>query len=117
LTEQVTTESDLSNDAPEPLKQLNRQFLCGTRRAWYAPGVGLVQLHVQTAGRVEAWIQLKEFSVVGTGGDYLPLSIGNSWAYGWANVPAEYVARESYRVTAHEGKMWFVEHYGYLYKE
>jgi RNA polymerase sigma factor (sigma-70 family) len=117
LTEQVTTESGLPDDAPEDVKQHNRRQSCGTRRAWYAPGVGLVQLHVERSDGVQALIQLKEFSVQGESSDYLPLAIGNTWAYGWADSPAAWVAKETYRVTGHKGDRWYLEHYMYCYKE
>ncbi|OGG45975.1 MAG: hypothetical protein A3F84_17355 [Candidatus Handelsmanbacteria bacterium RIFCSPLOWO2_12_FULL_64_10] len=113
LTEHVTTESDLPDDAPEREKQLNRKVRCGTRRAWYAPGVGLVQLHVQQAEGAEAMIQLREFSVQGEGDDYLPLSIDNSWTYGWADILPEYVAKEVYRVAANVGDTWYLENWRY----
>lgn len=46
LMEQVTVESDQPDEAPERPKELNRMHRCGTRRAWWAPGVGLAQLQV-----------------------------------------------------------------------
>ena len=117
LMEYETRESDLPDEASERQKKLNREFLCGTRWAWYAPGVGLVQLEVRSAAGTEALIQLKEYSVNDGGSDYLPLAVGNSWTYGWADVPEEYVAKEHYRVIANEGDTWHLEHYHYLYKE
>lgn len=111
LTEQVTKESSLPDAAPEAARQLNRLANCGTRRAWYAPGVGLVQLEVETGEGTKALMQLQEFSVQGGGDAYLPLAIGNAWRYGWADVPAEYTAREVYRVAAHAEARWYVEQY------
>jgi len=117
MTEQVTTESDLTDDASDRKKELNRSILCGVRRAWYGPGVGLVQVHVRIANGTEALIQLKDYSMQGASESYLPLAIGNSWTYGRADIPAEYVAKEAYRVTAHAGDVWYLEHYAYAYKE
>ena len=114
LTEQITTESDLPDDAPEEAKQANREEFCGVRRAWYAPGVGLVQLQVERGDGVEACIQLQQYAVLQESNDYLPLAIGNTWTYGWANVPEEYIAREVYRVMANEGELWYLEHYAYV---
>ena len=116
VTEQVTMESDLPDEAPEQKRDLNKKILCGTRQAWYAPGVGLVQLHVRTGEGVEALIQLREFSVTQQTSDCLPLAIGNSWVYGWANVPDGYVAKEAYRVAENEGDVWYLEHYHYAFK-
>ena len=117
LTEQVTTEGDAPDDGVESGKQLNQRVLCGTRKAWYAPGVGLVKLHVRTGDGTEAIIQLTKFTVQGAGNDYLPLAVGNSWTYGWAYLPPEWTAKEVYRVIANEGDMWYLEHYGYSYQQ
>jgi RNA polymerase sigma factor (sigma-70 family) len=117
LTEQVTTEGDLPDDAPEQVKQHNRGYYCGTRRAWFAPGVGLVHLQVERVDEVTASIQLKEFSVQGESNEYLPLAIGNTWVYGWVDLPAEWVAKEIYRIAGNKGDRWYLEHYMYCHKE
>jgi len=113
LTQQVTTESDQSQDVPETARALDRRFLCGTRHAWYAPGVGLVQLHVQSAEGSEALMQLSQFSLATERSGYLPLAVGNTWDYIWANLPPEYAAKDLYRVAANRGHDWFLEHYAY----
>lgn len=64
----------------------------------------------------EALIQLREVSVQGRSRDYLPLSVGNAWSYGWANVPETYAAKEVYKVVARQDDLVFIEHYGYVYK-
>jgi RNA polymerase sigma-70 factor (ECF subfamily) len=114
LTEQVTTESAVPDDAPAENRQANRENLCGTRQAWYAPGVGLVQLLAQATDGTQATLQLTEFSLQDESDDYLPLSIGNTWTYAWAELPREYVSRELYCVTAQESDRWYLESYGYL---
>jgi RNA polymerase sigma-70 factor (ECF subfamily) len=102
----------LTEGKPDP--QFTKQVVDeALRRAWYAPGVGLVQLHVKQAEGTEAMIQLREFSVQGGGDDYLPLAVDNSWTYGWADVPPEYVAKEVYRVAANEGDRWYLENWRY----
>ncbi len=116
LTEQITTESDRSGDASEEARQSARRDYCGRRRAWYAPGVGLVQLHAERSDGVEAVMQLREVVVPGNQTGYLPLAIGNAWTYGWANVPEEYVAEDVYRVTGQQAEAWYLEHYGYAYR-
>ena len=117
LIEQVTKENGLPDDTPEHQKSLNRRILCGTGQTWFAPGVGIARLHVQNGEGTEAVIELKGFSLQGKSEDYLPLAVGNSWTYGWANVPPEYVAKESYRVAANEGDLWYLEEYSYVYKQ
>jgi hypothetical protein len=89
---------------------------CGTRRAWWAPGVGLVQLQVESGDGCSALIQLREYSITEKTQDYLPLAIGNAWTYGWADTPSEWVAKESFQVRGHEGDSWYLEHIRYVYK-
>ena len=113
IEQEVTTKDNSSSDIPDHI----RRFLQGTRRSWYAPGIGLVQLYVKTDGGIEALIQLREFTVQTESNDYLPLAVGNSWTYGWADLPPEWVAKEVYRVLANDGDMWYLEQYGYAYKE
>ena len=111
----VTVESSTNDDAIEG-RDKNRAYLCGTRRTWYAPGVGLVRLAVQTADGTEALIQLNEFSVEDSSDDCFPLAIGNSWTYIWADIPPEYFAKETYRVAAQEGDLWYLQSTGYACK-
>jgi len=108
LTEQVTTQNGTASEA-------NRE-LCGAVRAWYAPGVGLVQLHVRHEDGLEATIQLQTYEVGDKSRDWLPLAVGNRWEYGWADIPVEYVAREVYQVAAQKEGRWYVEHFAYAYR-
>lgn len=108
LTEQVTTEDGQVSEA-------NRE-LCGTVCAWYARGVGLVQLHVRHEGGLEATLRLEGHTAGAGSGEYLPLAVGNRWEYGWADIPAEYTAREVYQVAAQGEGRWYVEHYAYAYR-
>jgi len=113
LTEQVTTEDG-------PATEANRE-LCGTVRAWYAAGVGLVQFHARHADGLEATLRLEDHEVGGGSGDFLPLRAGNRWEYGWADLPAGYSAREVYQVaaqgSAEAGGAWYVEHWAYAYHD
>ena len=108
LTEQVTTQNGTASEA-------NRE-LCGAVRAWYAPGVGLVQLHVRHEDGLEATIQLQTYEVGDKSRDWLPLAVGNRWEYGWADIPVEYVAQEVYQVAAQKEGRWYVEHFAYAYR-
>jgi RNA polymerase sigma-70 factor, ECF subfamily len=114
LIEQVTSESGLPDDAPEANRQINRDSLCGSRSAWYAPGVGIVQLRLRDVSEAEAFLQLKQYSVEEASPAYLPLSIGNHWAYTWRDLPETRAGHESYRISACEGNHWYLESYGYL---
>jgi hypothetical protein len=114
LIEQVTTEQDRPDDALEKNRQANRDSLCGTRRAWYAPGVGLVQVSLQGPEGDEALIQLREFAVDPNSTGYLPLSLNNEWSYTWANLPPEISGREVYRVAARKEDRWYMQSRSYL---
>ncbi len=105
LTEQVTTEAG-------PPSEANRD-LCGTVRAWYARGVGLVQLHARHEDGLEATLRLESYAAAAKTEEYLPLAVGSRWEYGWADVPAEYTAREVYQVAAQKEGRWYVEHWAY----
>jgi len=111
VTEQTTTQAEPSEGYW--WRQLNAIVLCGTARAWYAPGVGLVQLRVKRDDGAEAMIQLQEYFVSEGASEYLPLAVGNTWTYGWANTPEKFVAKEVYRVAAHQGDLWYLEHYAF----
>lgn len=114
LTEQVTTEDGLPTEA--------NAGLCGTVRAWYAPGVGLVQTQVRHNDSLEATLQLQTYEITAESQGlesqgFLPLAVGNRWKYGWCDLPAEYAAKEAYRVTAQEEDRWYVEHYAYAKRQ
>ncbi len=94
-----------------------RSHNAGTRRTWFAPGVGIVQLIAHNNFGDEAVIQLTGYEITEQSSDYLPLAIGNSWTYGWANIPEEYTAKDVYRVAANKGDLWYLENYGYAYKK
>ncbi len=65
----------------------------------------------------EARIQLQEYTVLEGGRDYFPLADGNIWAYGWADLPDAYVAREVYRATSQVGTQWHLEHFSFAYRK
>ena len=109
LTEQVTTE-----DGPPTEQNAN---LRGIVRAWYAPGVGLVQSHIRHDDGLEATLQLQTYEIREDSRDFLPFAIGNRWEYGWQGLPAEYAAKEAYHVTAQDRSRWYVEHYAYALEE
>src|SRR5262249_53678963 len=111
LTEQITTESELPDDAPEAQKQVNQSEYCGLRRAWYAPGVGLVQLQVRRDDGVETLIQLQHYHLATESAEYLPLAVENTWTYGWANTPPGYLSQEVYCVTAVAGENVYLSYY------
>lgn len=112
LVEYVTKPQDL----PEATHvRRATDYYCGSRLAWFAPGVGLVQLQAHAGNGTEALIQLQEFSVADSEAHF-PLAVGNTWTYGWAGTPDRYAARETYRVIGGEDGRWYVSHYRYVYE-
>ena len=131
LIEYITTESALPDNAPEEKKRANREEFVGTRQAWFAPNVGLVQLRVEQAAGDSATIQLHSYELPsgaqannadganGTERDWLPLAAGARWIYGWADLAPEYAARESYLVMGPDTERenaWLLSHYAYGYR-
>ncbi|MEW6749772.1 MAG: sigma-70 family RNA polymerase sigma factor [Candidatus Latescibacterota bacterium] len=57
--------------------------VCGTRQAWYAPGVGLVKLRFedQNVTRRSVWLIACDAPA---GNDVFPLELGRTWRYRWA---------------------------------
>lgn len=118
LIEYVTQETTAPDDAPEDVarEEKGRRAFCGTRLAWFAPGVGLVQLRAHTSNGMEVVIQLKDYSASNGGHKYFPLAVGNTWTYCWADIPDHYVASETYRITANDRNKWYLSHHQYVYK-
>ncbi|MBI3947321.1 MAG: RNA polymerase sigma factor [Armatimonadetes bacterium] len=119
LTELVITEGGgPAGGARNRRWEVSRRMHSGTRRAWYAPGVGLVRLHVRredarTGAERETTAQLAAFTLAG-GEGWLPLAEGNTWTYTWAGVPAEVASAEVYRIARREGDWWHMEYYRYF---
>lgn len=114
LIEQVTTEGDRHGDAADANRQADIESLCGSRAAWYAPGVGLVQFRLRNATGAEACAQLTEYSLQEPSASPLPLAIGNCWNYSWTDLPEDSAGQEVYEITARNGNDWYLESYGYL---
>jgi len=117
LLETVTVENKLPDNMSEELKRRIRDHVCGWQRSWFAPGVGLVRFVSETRAGGETVVNLAEYEIVEPSADYLPLAVGNSWAYGWADAPAGLVAKERYRVAANDGEHWYLEDYRYVLRE
>ncbi|MCA1595051.1 MAG: sigma-70 family RNA polymerase sigma factor [Chloroflexi bacterium] len=109
-----TAESGQPDEAEEQRRQLNRRARCGTCLAWWAPGVGLVQLHVKPLEGLEAVIQLQDFHVEGHDESYFPTAAGSTWEYAWTNLPAGCTAREVLKLRSSSGNIHYLEHYSYV---
>ena len=117
LIQEVTVEDGPPPESmSEAMRQALRSCVFGTRRYWFARGVGLVRFATRNIAGDETVVELNEYEMVEPGNDYLPLAVGNSWTYGWADAPQDYIAKERYRVAANEGEHWYLENYRYVLK-
>ena len=91
LMETQDTEETKSED--EMTRRIN-QFMLGVREVWYAPGVGMVKLRVDM-GRSSYTCVLREYNIQKETQDYLPLTIGNRWVYGWEDLDAKAFVSEN----------------------
>ena len=103
-----------NDDASQRDREFNRE-LCGTKLAWFAPGVGPVKLvYNHTDGKVTE-VELEEYSVVDESDNYFPLSIGNRRVYYWSSLDQRYVTKDCYEVAVQKGNVYYIDHYGYSY--
>ena len=117
LVEYIIEDNGQPDNISKEIIDFYRVAYLGKRLAWFAVGVGLVKLQVNTASGIEAIFELTDFSLEQSGSDYLPLYIGNTWTYKWANISDEYVAVEKWKAIAHKDSTWFLEHYHFAYKQ
>jgi RNA polymerase sigma-70 factor, ECF subfamily len=57
---------------------------CGSRVAWFAPGVGMVKLRHEDQNNAVWMVHLRGCEGEG-GSDYFPLTVGRTWRYRWAD--------------------------------
>jgi RNA polymerase sigma factor (sigma-70 family) len=117
LAEIVVHNNEKTGEASDLARQIDYGHFIGTRQAWYAPGVGLVQLHIQAADGTEALMRLREFHIDKPSTDYLPLAIGNSWTYEYASLPGQYNTKNKFEVVANAGDKWYLEEYQYALRK
>ena len=102
------------DDGPQRQRELNKIY-CGTKEAWFAPGVGPVKFTFDRADGVHAHIELTEYHVEDGGDDYFPLSVGNRWVYWWPGLDERYVAKACYEVAFRKHSRYYIDHYSYAY--
>jgi hypothetical protein len=114
LIRMETKDTDKTKSEDEKVLRLN-QFMLGVREVWYAPGVGMVKLRVETEDRSYTCV-LKEYSIQNRTKDYLPLAIGNRWVYGRDDIDAQvFVAENGLQVRYRDEKdIYYLSHYGFV---
>jgi|GEM_PF-1521670 len=117
LIEEVTVEDGPPANLPENVQQTLRSCVFGTRRYWFARGVGLVHFILRNNGGDQTLIKLNEYEIRDPSDTYLPLAIGNTWAYSWIEASRGYIANEKYKIAANDGEHWYLENHRCIYKQ
>ena len=102
------------DDGPERKRELNRIY-CGTKQAWFAPGVGPVKIIFDREDGVHVDMELAEYYVEDGGDDYFPLSIGNRWIYHSHCAHEGYITKDCCEIAARSGDVYYIDNYAYVY--
>lgn len=103
------------DDGLERNREFNRRYNCGTKQAWFAPGVGPVKFVFDKADGVPVHIELTEYSVEDGRDDYFPLSVGNKWVYRWTGLDERYISRDYHEVAVQKSNIYYLDHHAYSY--
>ncbi len=107
---QWDTHPSPNDDGDERHKRTNQQN-CGSRSAWFAPGVGFARLRMKGISGVITDIQLVSYQIAEPSGSLFPVAVGNKWVYelqGYANA---YHQERVFEVMAREDNRFFVAHH------
>lgn len=99
-------------DPAESYRRLNLRN-SGTRRVWFAPGVGLVKLAYRHGDDVETEAALTGHAAADRTDDYFPLITGVAWEYQVTSSASDRVVRDRCRVTSSEGEKACISQYHY----
>jgi len=108
----ITSSPD--DDGSERKRELNR-INCGTKQAWFAPGVGPVKLIFDREDGIHVDMELAEYYVKDGGDDHFPLSIGNRWIYHSHCAHEGYITKDCCEVAARSGDVYYIDNYAYVY--
>jgi len=71
----------------------------GRKEFWFARGVGLVRFKCTWGSKLSTDAPLTKYHVISSGGEMMPVHIGNSWQYDEITLTSEnYIARREYKV-------------------
>ena len=107
LIETVISTSREDRQLGAELERL-RGYYAGTKRVWFAPGVGVVRLLYRHENGRETDIQLVAYEIPESGEGYLPLAIGNRWRYRWTDPESGTAFEDSLRVASHKEGQWHI---------
>ena len=106
----IETTISASGEEKELVPEIERirGYYAGVKRAWFAPGVGLVRLLYQHKNGRVTDIQLVEHQVKEPGEDYLPMALGNRWRYRWKDEESGRVFEDLLVVASQKGNRWYI---------
>lgn len=107
----VTQNTDAENKRVDKLNKLVR----GTRDVYYAPGVGLVKMSLETKNHHLADLLLTRYNITQKTTDLLPLDIGNTWAYTWKNSADDMFNEQVFQVCDQKQDIVYLSRYHLYY--
>ena len=99
-------------DPSEIYQKLNVQN-SGTRRVWFAPGVGVIKLIYQHGDGVETEAQLMDYEGLKSTNDYFPLQVDARWHYRVKNTYSDQAVRDTWWITVQNDNTFYYGHYVY----
>jgi RNA polymerase sigma factor (sigma-70 family) len=90
----------------EPEVKRLRGYYAGTKKVWFAPGVGVVRLMYHHSNGQETDIQLTDCVLSQAGDDYLPLAIDTRWRYEWREPDSQRQIQDLWRVASRTESEW-----------
>lgn len=106
LIETVISTSAEGRPLKEDLLQGARGYFAGVKKAWFAPGVGLVKLRYRHRNGYETYGELLEYETTQGSTDYLPLALDNRWRYAWTDQESGTCFEDRLRVASHRADRW-----------
>ena len=105
-------------DAPRDTDYFFRNTEMGTKRFWFAPGVGVVRFTCDWGRHISSDCVLTAYRTVAAEGEMMPIHIGNTWQYDEVDLTAEgYIARRDYRVLSGMGDRYLLgDHQMFTFK-
>lgn len=83
-------------------------YHAGTKKVWYAPGVGLVKLTYRHQNGSTTEVELLEYELAQGDDSWMPLAIDNRWRYGWTEAAGDTRFEDLLRVAAHRNGQWSI---------
>lgn len=114
----LESETVFERSGEDPSKRYRRLNLhkSGTRRIWFAPGVGMVKMVWVHGDGLETEIQLMAYQISEKTKDYFPLQLGTRWDYRLTNTHSAYAVRDTCWVATQKEDMSYIAQFNYSEK-